>query len=164
MLHCTIKDQAVVDVLLVDSVPLVRQLVADMLEDVGLRVIAATEDAAEAQAALARGGSPTPAVLVVAVRCPMGGCSGVVNGRALATELRRRLNYGDDRTGPQSLGVVYFGEHVSALGGDALGPAEQFLSEPFGHAALVRAVFGAIGREMPRWLAGRVRARPALRA
>src|SRR5689334_20518000 len=139
MLRCTIKDQAVVDVLLVDSVPLVRQLVADMLEDVGLRVIAATEDTAEAQTALARGGSPAPAVLVVAVR-PMGGRSGIgLDGRAVATELRRRLSYGDDRTGSQSLGVVYFGEHVSALGGDALGPGEQFLSQPFGHAALVRA-------------------------
>ena len=153
-----------VDVLLVDTTPLVRRLVADMLEDVGLRVIAATEDAAGAQAALARGGSPAPAVLVIAVR-RMGGRSGLgLNGRAVAAELRQQLSYGDDRTGPQSLGVVYFGEHVSALGGDALGPGERFLSEPFGHAALVRAVFGVIGREMPRWLASRVRARPALRA
>jgi CheY-like chemotaxis protein len=164
MLHCTIKDQAVIDVLLVDTEPLVRRLVADMLEDLGLRVIAAVSGMTEAQAVLARGGSPAPAVLVVAVR-PMGGRSGVgLNGRAVATELCQRLSCGDDRSGPQSVGVVYIGEHGTALGDDALGPGEQFLSEPFGHAALVRAVFGVIGREVPRWLATRVRARSALYA
>ena len=153
-----------VDVLLVDTEPLVRQLVADMLEDMGLRVIAAAAGAAEAQAVLARRDAAAPIVLVIAVR-PRGGRSGMgLDGRAVAAELRCLRRSADDRTGPQSLGVVYIGEYASALGGDAFGPDEQFLREPFGPAALVRAVFGVIGREMPRWLVGRTSARPAMHA
>src|SRR4051794_28720062 len=103
-----------------------------MLEEAGLRVLAGTKDAAEAREFLTRRDIPLPAVLVVAA-CPGGGSSGDgLDCRALAAALRQELSRGDDHTGPRSLGVVYIGEHASALGGDALGPGEQFLSEPFG--------------------------------
>ncbi|TDH60758.1 response regulator [Dankookia rubra] len=151
-----------VDVLLIDSHPLVRRLVADMLEDLGLRVLAATAGAAEAQALLAKD-LPPPAVLIVAIR-PAGSRNGDgLNGQAVAAEFRQRLIGSDDRATPQPLGIAYLGEHASAIGSNGLGPAEQFLSEPFGQGALARTVFAVVGREMPRWLAGRTRARPAMR-
>jgi CheY-like chemotaxis protein len=151
------------DVLVVDPQPLVCQLIAEMLEDAGLRVLAAVADAAEAREVFARRDAPTPEVLVVATRRATGSGGSDLNGRALAAELRQRLSRGDDRAGPPSFGVVHVGEHASALGGEALAPGEQFLGEPFGRGALVRAVFGVIEREVPRWLAGR-RAYPAMRA
>jgi CheY-like chemotaxis protein len=151
-----------VDVLLIDSEPLVRRLVADMLEDLGLRVIATTAGAAEAQALLA-GDLPPPAVLVVAIRPADSRNGGGLNGRAVAAKFRQRLIGADDHATSRSLGIVYIGEHASTLGSGALGPAEQFLSEPFGQGALARTVFAVAGREMPRWLAGRARAHPAMR-
>ena len=151
-----------IDVLLIDSEPLVRRLVADMLEDLGLRVVAVTAGVAEAQALLA-GDLPPPAALVVAIRPADSRNGGGLNGRAVAAEFRQRLIGADDRATPRSLGIVYIGEHASALGSGALGPAEQFLSEPFGQGALARTVFAVAGREMPRWLAGRARAHPAMR-
>ena len=151
-----------VDVLLIDSKPLVRRLVADMLEDLGLRVVAATAGAAEAQAFFA-GDLPPPAVLVVAIRPAGSQNGGGLNGRAVAAEFRQRLIGAGDCATPRPLGIVYIGEYASALGSDALGPAEQFLSEPFGQGALARTVFAVAGREMPRWLAGRARAHPAMR-
>jgi CheY-like chemotaxis protein len=152
-----------VNVLVVDPQSLVCQLVAEMLEDAGLRVLGAVADAAEALAVFAECGVPAPEVLVVAT-CRAAGLGGNdLNGRALAAELRQRLSRGDDRAGPPSFGVVHVGEHALAPDGEALGPGEQFLGEPFGRGALVRAVFGVIEREVPRWLAGR-RAYPAMRA
>ena len=152
-----------VNVLVIDPQPLICQLVAEMLEDAGLRVLAAVADAAEAREVFAMRDIPTPEVLVVATRRATGLGGSDLNGRALAAELRQRLSRGDDPTGLPSLGVVHVGEHASALSGDALAPGEQFLNEPFGRAALVRAVFGVIEREVPRWLVGR-RAYPAMHA
>src|SRR5690349_21360073 len=165
MLHCTMKVRCsqVVDVLVVDPQPPVCQLVAELLEDAGLRVLAAVANAAEALEIFARCGAPTPEVLIVATRRAAGPGGSELNGRALAAELRQRLSRGDDCAGPPSFGVVHVGEHASTLGGGGLGPGEQFLDEPFGRGALVRAVFGVIEREVPRWLAGR-RVYPGMRA
>src|SRR4051794_19327208 len=70
MLHRTMKVRCsqVVDVLVVDPQPLICQLVAEMLEDAGLRVVAAVADTAEAREVFARRDAATPAVLVVATR------------------------------------------------------------------------------------------------
>ena len=165
MLHCTIRVRCsqVVNVLVVDPQPLVRQLIAELLEDAGLRVLAAVADATEAREIFAKRDVPIPEVLVIATRRAVGPGGSGLNGRALAAELRQRLGRGDDRTRPSPFGVVHVGEHASALGGDALAPGEQYLGEPFGRAALVRAVFGVIEREVPRWLVGR-RAYPAMHA
>ena len=152
-----------VDVLLVDQRPLVRQLVADMLEEAGLQVLAAVGDVAAAREFIARRDVPPPAVLIAAlVRSGSGGDA--LHGRTLAAALRQQLSRNDDGTGPHLLGVIYIGEHAPVLGGNALGPSEQVLHEPFGRDALVRAVFGVVEREVPRWLAGRKRVRPAMHA
>ena len=153
-----------VDVLVIDSEPLVRRLVVDMLEEIGLRVVAATAEVAEARALLDKGDFPPSAVLIIATRPGFSRSGGGLNGRAVAAELRQWLGDADDRTTPRSLGVVYIGEHASAVGGDALGPSEQILTEPFGHGRLARAVFAVLGREVPHWLLVRSRAHPAMRA
>jgi len=135
-----------------------------MLEDLGLRVVAAAAGVAEAQALLDKGDFPPSAVLIVATRPGGSRSGGGLSGRATAAELRQRLSGADERTTPRSLGVVYIGEHASAIGSDALGSGEQVLTEPFGHGTLARAVFAVLGREVPRWLVVRSRAHPAMRA
>lgn len=156
--------QQMVEVLLVDPRPLVRQLVADMLEEAGLQVLAITTDAAQAREFFVSYNGPVPEVLVIAAPSAVGPDDDGLNGRALAAELRQQLRCRADGSGARSVGVVYIGGHAAALGADALGAGELFLGEPFGREALVRAVFGVLEREVPRWLAGRKRARPAMHA
>src|SRR3954454_16640274 len=98
MLHCTMQVgcSQMLDILVVDPQLLVCQLVAEMLEDAGLRVLAAVADAAEAREVFARRDAATPAVLVVATRRAAGPSGSDLNGRALAAELRQRLSCDDD--------------------------------------------------------------------
>jgi DNA-binding NarL/FixJ family response regulator len=152
-----------VDIVIIDTEPLIRQLVADLAEAAGLRVLGVAASAAEAQTHIARADKSAPAALVIAIR-PAGSRSGRLDGPVVVAELRQRLSGEDDRCRPLSLGVVYIAEHTSALGRDALSAGEQFLTEPFGSTALARAVYGVIGQEVPRWLSSRVRANPVMRA
>ena len=77
------------DVLLVDSVPLVRHLAAEMLEDAGL-ALAEARDAATALAAVTASGT-VPGVLVVALRpAPRGVRDCDAQARFLAEENGRR--------------------------------------------------------------------------
>jgi hypothetical protein len=138
--------------LLVDARPLVRRLVAEMLDD--LRLYAAeAEDTTQAEGLLdtvedAGAGDEASVLLVVAVRHGRG----LSDGRALAAELVRR------RPAARPPGVIYTGEHASVLGGEALDARERFLAEPFGRTALARAVYGLRGRPVPRWLQDRTMA------
>jgi hypothetical protein len=132
--------------LLVDPRLPVRRLVVDMLDDMRLRA-AEAEHAAQAAALLGalgerEGGTDAPALLIVAVATPRD----LGDGRALAADVARR----HPATCPP--GVIYTGEHVAVLGGAALTRDERFLVEPFGRAALARAVHGLLGRPVPRWL------------
>jgi CheY-like chemotaxis protein len=131
------------DVLLVDSVPLVRQLAAEMLEEAGL-ALAEARDAATALAAVAAGRA-APGVLVVALR-PMPGdardCG--AEARALAAAIGLRCGAAPP--------LLYTGGNRSLLGGHPTGPEERFLEEPYGAAELVRAVCALLGRPVAPWL------------
>lgn len=140
------------DVLVIDGVPILRQLVTDMLEEAELRAAAAA-DAAEA---LTVANDVAPAVLVVALHpfpgtAAPGGGGAAVNGgpaeagRSLATVIGQRH-------GRPPPGLLYTGEHPALLGGHGLGVQERFLAEPFGRAALALAVYGLMGRAAPRWV------------
>jgi CheY-like chemotaxis protein len=141
------------DVLLVDSVPLVRHLAAEMLEDAGL-ALAEARDAATALAAVTASGT-VPGVLVVALRPAPGGVRGCgAEARALAEEIGRRCG----GTAPPPL--LYTGESRILLGDDTPGPERRFLEEPYGPAELVRAVLDLLGRPVAApWLLRRARRR-----
>ncbi len=117
------------DVLVVEGEALVRDMVAEVLRDAGLRVA----EAASAEAALrAVDATPErpPDVLVTGIRLG----PGALDGRALAAELRRRA---------PGLGVVYLAGRAAAAdpaGDDASGARERFLPKPFEPARLARMV------------------------
>ncbi len=115
------------DVLVVEGEALVRDMVAEVLRDAGLRVA----EAASAEAALrAVDATPErpPDVLVTDIRLG----PGALDGRALAAELRRRA---------PGLGVVYLaGRPADPAEDDAPDARERFLPRPFEPARLARMV------------------------
>ncbi len=117
-----------------------------MLDDMRLRA-AEAEHVAQAAALLGArgegdGGTDPPALLIVAVATPRD----FEDGRGLAANVARR------HPAVPPPGVIYTGAHVAVLGGAGLNHDERFLAEPFGRAALARAVHGLLGRPVPRWL------------
>ena len=114
------------DVLVVVDQTLVREMVAEVLRDAGLRV---TGTASAEAALLAVAASPGPPdVLVTGVALG----PGAMDGRALAAELRRR--------GAPEVGVVYLAERAAASADDALDRRERCLAKPFEPARLARMV------------------------
>ena len=114
-------------VLVVEPAPLVRAMIAEALQDAGLRVT----EAALAEAALGavEAASRPPEVLVTAVALDAGG----MDGPALAAALRHRW---------PGLGVVYLAGHPGDLAEDALGERAHRLTKPFEPARLARLVCG----------------------
>jgi CheY-like chemotaxis protein len=137
------------DVLLVEDEPLVREVVAEMLEDAGLTVSGAeSADAALAAVGMAPAADdvapppPPPTVLVTDVNL---GPDSSMDGIELAETLRRCWPW---------LGVVVITGRESNLGRcGALAPNERHLLKPFAPDDLVHAVraLGApCGMDAPR--------------
>ncbi len=114
------------DVLVVEGEALVRDMVAEVLRDAGLRVT----EAASAEAALRTvdAAPESPDVLVTGIRLD----PGALDGRALAAELRRRA---------PELGVVFLaGRPADLAEDDASDARERWLPRPFEPARLARLV------------------------
>jgi CheY-like chemotaxis protein len=114
------------DVLVVEGEALVRDMVAEVLRDAGLRVA----EAASAEAALRAvdAAAEPPNVLVTGIRLG----PGALDGRALAAELRRRA---------PDVGVVYLaGRPADLAEDDASDGRERWLPRPFEPARLARMV------------------------
>jgi two-component system cell cycle sensor histidine kinase/response regulator CckA len=107
---------ALATILLVEDEPAIRQLMATALERAGYRVVQA-KNGAEALKRF----DETVDLLLTDLRMPY------VSGNALIAELRQRRH---------SLKVLAF----SAFPAEPLGPGVAFLSKPFLHADLLRAV------------------------
>jgi hypothetical protein len=154
-----------IQILLIEADPLLRALIADLVEQAQLRLAAAVASVDEAHAVLrADDRAPVePLVLVVPVRRgygrPYGGAA--LGGGGVPGADRSPPSPAGGGAGPVAVsrvaGVVYFGEGVSALPGEGLGLRERFLAVPFGQAALAAAVYGLVGRPVPRWLEPRRR-------
>lgn len=113
------------DVLVVVDQTLVRDMVAEVLRDAGLRVTGAACAEAALRAVAAAPGPPDVLVTDVALG------PGAMGGRALAAELRRRA--------PETC-VVYLAERPAAPADDALDSRERWLAKPFEPARLARLV------------------------
>jgi DNA-binding response OmpR family regulator len=125
----------VMDVLLVEDEPLVREILTETLEEAGLDVAEMPTGEAALQATVE---AAKPAVVVTDVDLGPG-----MSGFALAREARRRW---------PDVGVVYISGRPSNLQGHALDPRERFLPKPFMPDALVRTVRCLMGPPgmMPR--------------
>jgi CheY-like chemotaxis protein len=132
------------DVLVVESAPLVRQLLVELIEESGLPPAFEAADVDEALALLARRPGVVPAVLVVGVHPP---------GASRAREMARRLAEG---RGPTPA-LLHVGPNPALLGVEVLEPCERLLIPPFGASCLARTVLELMGRPAPSWL----RPRPA---
>jgi hypothetical protein len=153
-----------IHVLLVAADPLLRELITDLAEQAELPLAAAVASLGEARAVLRADDRAlaAPLVVVVAARraCGRTAADGEPDERAPGAEGRWLPHAADDEgpaAQPGPAGVVYFGEHVSALRAQGVGPHAWFLDVPFGHAALAAAVYGLAGQPVPRWLEPRRR-------
>ena len=131
------------DVLVVETAPLVRDMISDILRDAGLTVTEATS--AEAAHGAVNIAFRSLDVLVTSIVLDGGG----MDGRGLAAELRRRW---------PGLGVVYLAERSAALTDDALDARERCLTKPFEPAQLARLVceLAPPCPNPPRMIRGRV--------
>ena len=126
------------DVLVVEDEPLVREAVARALREAGYRVgEAATAEAALATAEAAAAASGPPPVVVTGLHLGPGR-----DGSFLGAEVLRRW---------PEVGVVYITCRPDALAGRLLGPREHYVVKPFAPEALRQAV----RRLMPAWAPGR---------
>lgn len=118
------------DVLLVEDEPMIREMLAEDLEDSGLDVIGAPS--AEAALGVAgRAGGP-PCVIVTDINL-----GGGMDGIALVEEARRRW---------PGVGIVVMTGKPSNLGGRRPDPREVCLVKPFGPPRLAAAVHELMGR------------------
>jgi CheY-like chemotaxis protein len=137
------------DVLVVESARLVRQLLVELIEEAGLPPASEAADVDEALAMLAGQPGVVPAVLVVGVHPP-----GASRGR----EMARLLSEG---RGPAPA-LLHVGPNPALLGVETLEERERLLVPPFGAATLAHAVMELMGRPAPNWLRNRPAPEPDL--